>query len=146
MTWHSLLDIIGEFERAAVETALAVCNGNVARAAKVLGCNRTTLIERMKKLELNRADFEDYLVADVPVDLPVKYIAPRTGSVLRQSMLTEFMETLKRLNGNRTDTAHALGISYRTVKYYIKECKELGHDIPDSPFQVCKKKRKLENG
>jgi DNA-binding NtrC family response regulator len=41
-------DILGEWERAYVSAALASTDGNLTRAARLLGIQRTTLYSRMQ--------------------------------------------------------------------------------------------------
>lgn len=48
----SLKDYLGEIERTLVTDALEVHGQNVSRAARALGLQRTTLIEKMKKMGL----------------------------------------------------------------------------------------------
>lgn len=45
---------LSDIEAALIETALGLQNGNVSSAAETLGLQRTTLIEKMKKLSITR--------------------------------------------------------------------------------------------
>ena len=46
-------DKISEWERKYVNHALAKCNGNLSKAARMLGINRTTLYSRLQRLNIN---------------------------------------------------------------------------------------------
>jgi len=50
-----LNEVVNEFEKAIIIQALDRTNWNKNRAAKLLQMNRTTLIEKMKKQQINRA-------------------------------------------------------------------------------------------
>jgi DNA-binding NtrC family response regulator len=55
-TAFNLDNSLREWERAYVETALSLNNGNLTHAAKMLGINRTTLYSRMHHYATNVAD------------------------------------------------------------------------------------------
>ena len=44
-----------EIERGWIDQALTLCEGNVSAAARRLGIQRTTLIEKMRKLDIRSA-------------------------------------------------------------------------------------------
>jgi DNA-binding NtrC family response regulator len=44
---------ISEWERRYINQALSVCNGNLSKAARMLGINRTTLYSRLQRLNIN---------------------------------------------------------------------------------------------
>lgn len=46
----NLKELLRAIEREAIENAMRATNGNCARAAKLLGMGRTTLIERRRSL------------------------------------------------------------------------------------------------
>lgn len=52
----NLKKVLHETERDFIEVALYVSSGNKASAARLLGMNRTTLVERMRahKMKLNK--------------------------------------------------------------------------------------------
>lgn len=127
-------------ESAAIETALAVTNGNLARAAKILGIKRTTLSERCKRIGIDVDDFRDTFYDDgtsLEV-LPDKAVKLRKvtsfgmNSPLRMLVISTVIDSLRANDWNRTHTAKELGISLRTVRYYIIEAKQLGMEVQDS--------------
>ena len=48
----SLKDRVTDFERQLIEKALADANSNISEAARLLGVKRTTLIEKMGRLDI----------------------------------------------------------------------------------------------
>ena len=50
----SLSQLLAETERSYIESALRLAHGNVSRAARLLGINRTTLYNRMESLARER--------------------------------------------------------------------------------------------
>ena len=48
----SLKDRVTDFERQLIEKALADANSNISEAARLLGVKRTTLIEKMGRLNI----------------------------------------------------------------------------------------------
>ena len=51
---ESLKDRVSDFERQLIEKALADANSNISEAARLLGVKRTTLIEKMGRLNIAR--------------------------------------------------------------------------------------------
>ena len=49
---ESLKDRVSDFERQLIEKALADANSNISEAARLLGVKRTTLIEKMGRLNI----------------------------------------------------------------------------------------------
>lgn len=45
-----MIDVLGTAERAVVERVLELADGNITRAAELLGIYRTTLQRKMRKL------------------------------------------------------------------------------------------------
>ena len=45
-------DKLTEWERRYVQQALSICNGNLSKAARMLGINRTTLYSRLQRLNI----------------------------------------------------------------------------------------------
>jgi hypothetical protein len=54
----SLDQTIQQIERSYVEAALALTNGNLSQAAKLLGVHRTTLYSRMQNYMSQSIDFQ----------------------------------------------------------------------------------------
>ncbi|MEM9058703.1 MAG: helix-turn-helix domain-containing protein, partial [Pseudomonadota bacterium] len=52
-----LKDFLTQVERNLIEQALARSNGVIARAAKLLQMQRTTLVEKMRRYEITASDF-----------------------------------------------------------------------------------------
>ena len=50
----NIRDTLDELESRLTLGALKRCNGNKAKAAELLGLKRTTLIERLKRLKLDK--------------------------------------------------------------------------------------------
>jgi two-component system response regulator AtoC len=50
---RNLSDSLAKIEKQKIKTTLAECNGNLSKAAKLLGINRTTLWRRIKKYDIN---------------------------------------------------------------------------------------------
>ena len=51
----SLKDRVSDFERQLIEKALADANSNISEAARLLGVKRTTLIEKMSRLNIAKS-------------------------------------------------------------------------------------------
>ena len=51
----SLKDRVSDFERQLIEKALADANGNISEASRLLGVKRTTLIEKMTRLNITKS-------------------------------------------------------------------------------------------
>ena len=51
----SLKDRVTDFERQLIEKALADANSNISEAARLLGAKRTTLIEKMGRLNIAKS-------------------------------------------------------------------------------------------
>jgi transcriptional regulator with PAS, ATPase and Fis domain len=49
----NLAESLAEIEKQKIKAALAECNGNLSKAAKLLSINRTTLWRRIKKYDIN---------------------------------------------------------------------------------------------
>ena len=47
---------LGQIERSLIEQALVASNGVVAQAARLLRLGRTTLLEKMRKYEIERSE------------------------------------------------------------------------------------------
>lgn len=125
--------LLRRFEVAAYETALAVCNGQIKRAAKALGLNRTTLSMRLTKLGIDVDEFRDFIEVDENFEMPVKQMTvkmPRVG-ILRQTLFKRVQEELEKHNGHRTRTAQALGISTRCLRYYMNDMELAGMAVPE---------------
>ena len=45
-------DTLAEWERRYIEAALELCGGNLSKAARTLGVNRTTLYSRIERLKI----------------------------------------------------------------------------------------------
>lgn len=52
----NLRDYVMEIESSFIRTALNACDGSVSAAARMLGTQRTTLIEKMRKFSIQRED------------------------------------------------------------------------------------------
>ncbi len=52
-TGFRLDDTLGEWERRYIEAALELCGGNLSKAARMLGVNRTTLYSRIERLNID---------------------------------------------------------------------------------------------
>jgi sigma-54 dependent transcriptional regulator, flagellar regulatory protein len=52
----NLRDYMTEIESSFIRTALGACDGSVSAAARMLGTQRTTLIEKMRKFSIQRED------------------------------------------------------------------------------------------
>ncbi len=52
-----LKNFLTQVERNLIEQALARSNGVIARAAKLLQMQRTTLVEKMRRYEIVAADY-----------------------------------------------------------------------------------------
>ena len=63
----TLKDLVADYERRLIETALVTTHGNQRRAAAVLGLLPTTLHEKMKRLGLLRRDAEPEVAAETIV-------------------------------------------------------------------------------
>jgi DNA-binding NtrC family response regulator len=46
-------DVLEDRERHYINTALGLCGGNLSKAARILGINRTTLYSRLQRLVIN---------------------------------------------------------------------------------------------
>jgi DNA-binding NtrC family response regulator len=65
LSWYSI-------RRDHLLRVLRLCRGNVAKAAQLLGLNRTTLIYKLKLLDIERKDFAPgLLVPDQEADIPL---------------------------------------------------------------------------
>jgi DNA-binding NtrC family response regulator len=51
----SLKDRVSDFERQLIEKALADANGNISEASRLLSVKRTTLIEKMTRLNITKS-------------------------------------------------------------------------------------------
>ncbi|MDA1207633.1 MAG: sigma-54-dependent Fis family transcriptional regulator, partial [Proteobacteria bacterium] len=45
---------VAHFEKELIEKALSDANGNISEAARTLGVKRTTLIEKMSRLQISK--------------------------------------------------------------------------------------------
>lgn len=61
LSWYSV-------RREHLLRVLKMCRGNVTRAARLLGLNRTTLIYKLKLLDITRPDFDPNYVEEPPED------------------------------------------------------------------------------
>ena len=135
--------VIGELmlrlERCMIETALACCNGNIARAARSLGIKRTTLSERIRGLDIDVSNFRDYIPREpVPEIVTSRQAAYIHAAPLREVIIEKVVECLRDHAWNRSQTAKALGISPRTIRNMIHEAEALGHEIKPNP--ICRKR------
>jgi DNA-binding NtrC family response regulator len=69
LTWHAI-------RREHVIRVLRLCRGNVTRAARLLGLNRTTLIYKLKLLGVEREDYDPrYQVAELRAEDGIRRVA-----------------------------------------------------------------------
>jgi len=131
---QSIDDVLTAFERSAYETALAVCNGQIKRAAECLGIARTTLAMRLKRLGIDSEEYRDYLETDDVIELPYlsKSFQLPAGGMLRQKLLHAVFDELERNKWHRSKTAVRLGISRRCLTHYIRDLREIGYTVPNS--------------
>jgi transcriptional regulator with GAF, ATPase, and Fis domain len=121
--------------------------GNTARAARVLGINRTTLVERLKRYgididdirmrastnaletlaqcQADKASLEDIdnLISGTPTVFHEKQ------PFLYNKMLW-IMQCLKEEHWHRTRAAQRAGVCLRTIRVYINHARALGYEIP----------------
>jgi RNA polymerase sigma factor (sigma-70 family) len=102
-------DLIAEMKRYQVfliEQALLRTGGNKAQAAALLGLNRTTLVEMLKRLRDSQPE--------APQLLPMALVP------LREQTRRIIMDTHAACGGNATRTAEALGIGRTTMFRYLR--------------------------
>jgi RNA polymerase sigma factor (sigma-70 family) len=102
------LDLMSEVRRYQtflIEQALIRTGHNKAQASALLGLNRTTLVEMMKRLEVPER---------VPEPAPVVSTQP-----LREQVRQIILATIEQCGGNKTRAARALGIGHVTVYRYL---------------------------
>jgi DNA-binding protein Fis len=102
-------DLIAEMKRYQVfllDQALLRTGGNKAQAAALLGLNRTTLVEMLKRLRDSQPE--------APQLLPMALVP------LREQTRRIVMDTLTACGGNATRAADALGIGRTTMYRYLQ--------------------------
>ncbi len=103
------LDLVLEVQRYQVfliDQAIVRANGNKTHAAELLGLNRTTLVEMMKRLSLAEPK---------PASAEHVDVVP-----LREQIRDTILETYSQCDGNMARTAEALGIGRTTVHRYLR--------------------------
>ena len=123
-------DIIKDFEIKMFMCALRASRGNITDAADALGINRTTLSEKLRAQKIDPAEF-------LPKPEKKKQVSGYVPKLERtwcdhKSMM--IMQALEANNWNRTYAARDLGVSLRMLRYYIKNVRKKGVDIPESPY------------
>jgi len=117
------LDLVAEVKRYQlflIEQALLRTGNNKAQAAQLLGLNRTTLVEMIKRLEVPER---------APEPVPVVSIQP-----LHEQLRPIILETIEQCGGNRTRAARALGIGHATMYRYLygDSRAKVVHEAPDT--------------
>lgn len=130
----TILELQDALDKAACETALAVTNGQVKRAAYALGISRGCMHQRIVKHHIDVEDFRDYIV-DEEIELAQApnrngLYMPQKHTLLREKILKIMFDELERQLGNRAAAAKSLGVSIRTMRNHCKEMEALGWKIP----------------
>ena len=58
----ALKNFIGFFERKIIHTALSITNGNQKIAAEIIGVSKTTLNEKLKRLDICQNDYKSNIL------------------------------------------------------------------------------------
>lgn len=113
--------LLKDLEKNFIETTLLSFGGQVGKTADYLGFKRTTLSEKLRRYGITVRD-ETYQEGDEPL-LKV--------NPLNMLKMSTMIDALKVNNWNRAKTAEQLGVSIRTIRYWIKHAKKCGKIIPD---------------
>lgn len=110
-----------------IETTLIAYNGNITKAAEYLELNRTTLLAKIARFNINIEPCIGYNSSNCSEEPKPKRKFTGINEIKKKAIL----DTLVLCHFNRKKTSEALNISYRTIGAFIHDAKLDGVTIPD---------------
>ena len=142
--------LIDKLRDTFIKVALSAADGNITKAGKALGMNRTTLLWNIDKYAIN---VDKYLPAKSvyrkhdkkPKEIDDLVINPpgvgRGSDRFKVEKMKYIYSALVENGFNRSHAAKSSGLSVRCIRYYIDILRYQGYDVPDSPFQGKREKK-----
>lgn len=126
----SLAEHIARIEMRLIHICLSAAEGDMYAAAELYGVTVEQMYAAARKY-----NFEIDSYRERPGEYRKRNLSGAFRSeYLRNELLKIVYDRLNDCRWNRTHAAASLGVSYNTMKTYVKELKELGYDIPPNPL------------